>query len=195
MIAPLRVSCLLSRVAVWGQRLFLTCLPPWYDTIALPWRDLPRHGYGLASSLPTLQRFPNFNCSIVHNTHVVLAWTGPCFLETFAKNIVWSSPKFSAPRPFCSIHGIPSFKNQCFISGFWRWSQFGCLCRGLKGHGFMSVLNLLDKSFEFCVSADFSLHSLVDFIYVLAWESPVFAVEESKQSEACYSCVCCDFFL
>ena len=65
----------------------------------------------------------------------------------------------------------------------------------LKYHGFLSVLNLLDKSFEFCVSADLVLHSLVNFIYVLACESSVFAVEVSKQSEACYSCVCRVFFL
>ena len=65
----------------------------------------------------------------------------------------------------------------------------------LKGHGFPSVLNLLDKSFEFCVSADLALHLLVNFIYVLACESPVFAAEVSKQSESCYSCVCRVFFL
>ena len=47
----------------------------------------------------------------------------------------------------------------------------------LKGHGFLYVLNLLGKSFELCVSADLALHSLVDFVYVLACESPVFAVE------------------
>ena len=49
----------------------------------------------------------------------------------------------------------------------------------LKGHGFLSVLNLLDKSFEFCVFADLALHALVDFVYVLACESPVFSVEVS----------------
>ena len=70
------------------------------------------------------------------------------------------------------------------------------VCVGvLKGHSFLSVLNYLDKSFEFCVSTDLALHSLVDFIYVLACESPVFAVEVSKQSEACYSCVYRAFLL
>ena len=60
------------------------------------------------------------------------------------------------------------------------------VCVGvLKGHGFLSVLNLLDKIFEFCVSADLALHSLVNFIHVLACESPFFAVEVSKQSDAC----------
>ena len=32
-------------------------------------------------------------------------------------------------------------------------------------------------------------------VYVLAGESPIFAVEVSKQSKACYSCICCVFFL
>ena len=54
------------------------------------------------------------------------------------------------------------------------------VCVGvLKGHGFLSVFKLLDKSFELCVSADLDLHSLVNFVYVLACESPVFAVEVS----------------
>ena len=54
------------------------------------------------------------------------------------------------------------------------------VCKGvLKGNGFLSVLNLLDKSFEFCVSANLDLHSLVNIVYVLAGESPVFAVEVS----------------
>ena len=66
----------------------LTCLRPWCGTIALPWLDLLRHGYGLASFLPTWQRLPNFECLAVHNLRVVLAWTGPCFLETPAKNVV-----------------------------------------------------------------------------------------------------------
>ena len=51
--------------------------------------------------------------------------------------------------------------------------------RVLKGHGFLSVLNLLYKSFELCVSADLALHSLVNFVYILACESPLFAVEVS----------------
>ena len=54
------------------------------------------------------------------------------------------------------------------------------VCVGvLKGHGFLSVLNLLDKSFELCVSANLALHSLVDFVSILACESTVFAVEAS----------------
>ena len=77
-----RVSCLLARVEVCGQQLFLTFLRPWCDPIALPRRDFPRHGYGLASFLPTCQHLPNFECFNVHSPHVVLAWTGPCFLET-----------------------------------------------------------------------------------------------------------------
>ena len=50
----------------------------------------------------------------------------------------------------------------------------------LKGHGFLSILDLLHKGFKFCLSADLALHLLVDFIYVLDCESPVFAVEASK---------------
>ena len=49
----------------------------------------------------------------------------------------------------------------------------------LKGHGFLSVLYLLDKSFEFCVSTNLVLHSLVNIVYVLACEAPIFAVEVS----------------
>ena len=54
------------------------------------------------------------------------------------------------------------------------------VCIGvLKGHGFLSVLNLLDKSFKLCVSDNLALYSLVNIVYVLADESPVFAVEAS----------------
>ena len=55
----------------------------------------------------------------------------------------------------------------------------------LKGHGFLSVLGFLHKGFELCFSNDWALHSLVDFINVLACESPVFAVEVSNKSKAC----------
>ena len=65
----------------------------------------------------------------------------------------------------------------------------------LKGHGFLSVLYLLHEGFKLCFSADLALHLLVNFIYVLACESPVFDVEVSKQSKAYYSCVCRVFFL
>ena len=60
-------ACLSCRVR---SAIFFTCLPPWCDPIALLWRDLPRHGYGIASSLPTGQRLPNFVCLTVHNLHV-----------------------------------------------------------------------------------------------------------------------------
>ena len=49
----------------------------------------------------------------------------------------------------------------------------------LKGYGFLSVLNMLEKSFEFCVSANLALHSLVNIVDVLAGEYPVFAVKVS----------------
>ena len=68
------------------------------------------------------------------------------------------------------------------------------VCVGvLKGHGFLSVLDLLHEGFKFCFSADLDLHSLVGFVYVLAGESPLFRVEVSKQSKAWYSCVCLFF--
>ena len=70
------------------------------------------------------------------------------------------------------------------------------VCVGvLKGHGFLSVLDLLHEGLELCFSADLALHSLVDFIYVLACESLVLTVEVSKKSKACYSCICRVFFL
>ena len=54
------------------------------------------------------------------------------------------------------------------------------VCIGvLKGYGFLSVLNLLDKSFELYVSAILDLHLLVNIVYVLAGESPIFAVKVS----------------
>ena len=42
-----------------------------------------------------------------------------------------------------------------------------------------AAAGVLEKNFELCVSADLALHSLVDFVYVLACESPVFAAEVS----------------
>ena len=81
--------------------------------------------------------------------------------------------------PFTAVH---------FVKTSAPYQVFGDVhnldvCVGvLKGHGFLSVLNLLDKSFEFCVSANLALHLLVNIVYVLAGESPVFAVKVSYQS-------------
>ena len=94
--------------------------------------------------------------------------------------------------PFAAVHRV---KTSAFYQVFGDGHNLDVCVGVLKGHSFLSVLNLLNKIFEFCVSADLDLHSLVDFIYVLDCESPVFAVEVSKQSEACYSCVCRVFFI
>ena len=85
-LAPVLASFEVSVAA--SASFVLACLPPCRDQIGLLWQDLPRHGYGLASSLPTWQRLLNLEVLTVHNPHVVLAWTGPCFLETPAKNVV-----------------------------------------------------------------------------------------------------------
>ena len=94
--------------------------------------------------------------------------------------------------PFTAVHRV---KTGAFYQVFGNGHNLDVCVGVLKGHGFLSVLNLLDKSFKFCVSADLALHSLVDFVDFLACESPIFTVEVSYQSEACYSCVCCVFFL
>ena len=86
-------------------------------------------------------------------------------------------------------------KTSAFYQVFGNGQNLDVSVGVLKGHGFLSVLNLLHESFKLCVSADLALHSLVDFIDVFACESPVFAVKLSKQSEACYSFVCRVFFL
>ena len=117
------------------------------------------------------------------------------FSRNARKNFNLKFTQVFAHYPFCSIHVSPFCKNRCFLSSFWQWSQFGCLEGVLKGHSVLSVLNLLHEGFKLCFSADWALHSFVDFIYVLACESPVFTVEVSKQSKACYSCICHVFFL
>ena len=78
--------------------------------------------------------------------------------------------------PFTEVHRV---KTGAFYLVFGDSHNLDYCIGGLKGYGFLSVLNLLDKSFEFCVSANLALHSLVNIVYVLAGESPVFAVEVS----------------
>ena len=94
--------------------------------------------------------------------------------------------------PFTAVHRV---KTSALYQVFGDGHNLDVSVGVLKGHGFLSVLNLLHDGFEFFVSSDWAFHSLVNFIYVLAGESPVFAVEVSKQSKACYSCICCVFFL
>ena len=94
--------------------------------------------------------------------------------------------------PFTAVHRV---KTGAFYQVLGDDHNLDVCVRVLKGHGFLSFLNLLDKRSKLCVSADLALHSLVNIIYFLACESPVFAAEVSKQSESCYSCVCRVFFL
>ena len=78
--------------------------------------------------------------------------------------------------PFMSVHCV---KTGAFYQVFGDGQNLD-VCKGvLKGHGFLSLLIFLDKSFKFCVSANLALHSLVNLVYVLVGESPVFAVEVS----------------
>ena len=78
--------------------------------------------------------------------------------------------------PFTAVHRV---KTGALYQVFGDGHNLDVCVVVLKVHGFLSVLNLLDKSFEFCVSADLALHSLFDSVYVFACESPVFAVEVS----------------
>ena len=94
--------------------------------------------------------------------------------------------------PFTAVHCI---KTGAFYQVFGDGYNLGVSVGVLKGHGFLSVLDFLHEGFEFCFSADWDLHSLVDIINVLACESPVFSMEVSKQSKTCYSCIRRVFFL
>ena len=86
-------------------------------------------------------------------------------------------------------------KTGAFYQVFGNGHNVGVSVGVLKGHDFLYVLDLLQEGFELFFSADWALHSLVDFINVLACESPVFAMEVSKQSKTCYSCIRCVFFI
>ena len=75
--------------------------------------------------------------------------------------------------PFSAVHRV---KTSAFYQVFGDDHNLDVYVWVLKGHGFLSVLDLLHEIFELCFSADLALHSLVDFIYVLACESHLFAV-------------------
>ena len=79
--------------------------------------------------------------------------------------------------PFTAVHRV---KTSAFYQVFGYGHNLDVCVGVFKGHGFLSVLDLLHEGFEFCLSADLALHSLVDFIYVLDCESPVFAVKVRK---------------
>ena len=78
--------------------------------------------------------------------------------------------------PFTAFHRV---KTGVFYQVFGNGHNLDFCIGVLKGYGFLSVLNMLYKSFEFCVSANLALHSLVNIVYVLAGESPIFAVKVS----------------
>ena len=78
--------------------------------------------------------------------------------------------------PFTAVHRV---KTGALYQVFGNGHNLDVCVGFLKGHGFLSVLNLLDKSFELCVSANLDLHSLVNIVCVLAGESLIFTVEVS----------------
>ena len=78
--------------------------------------------------------------------------------------------------PFTAVNRV---KTGAFYSVFGNGRNLNVCIGFLKDYGFLFVLNLLDKSFEFCVSANLDLYLLVNIIYVLDGESPVFAVKMS----------------
>ena len=78
--------------------------------------------------------------------------------------------------PFTAVHRV---KTGALYQDFGDGHNLDVYIEVLKGYGFLSVLNLLEKSFKFCVSANLALHSLVNIVDVLAGESPVFAVKVS----------------
>ena len=78
--------------------------------------------------------------------------------------------------PFTAVYRV---KTDAFYQVFGNGHNLDVCIGVLKGYGFLSVLNLLDKGFKLCVSANLALHSLVNIIYVLADESPIFAVKVS----------------
>ena len=67
--------------------------------------------------------------------------------------------------PFAAVHRV---KTGAFCQVIGDGYNLGVSVGVLKGHGFLSVLDLLHRGFEFCFSADWALHSLVDLINVLA---------------------------
>ena len=88
--------------------------------------------------------------------------------------------------PFTAVHCV---KTGALYQDFCDGHNLGVSVGVLKRHGFLSILDLLHEGFEFCFSADWSLHLLVNFINVLACESSVLGVEMSEQSKTRYSCI------
>ena len=78
--------------------------------------------------------------------------------------------------PLTAVHCV---KTGAFYQVFGDSHNLDVCIGVLKGYGFLSVLNLLYKTFELCVSANLALHLLVNIVYVLASESPVFSEKVS----------------
>ena len=119
----------------------------------------------------------------------------PVFLKRPRKMYFEVNPSFLRhirSVPFIAVHCV---KTSAFYQVFGDGHNLDVSVGVFKGHDFLSVLDLLNEGFELFVSADWDFHSLVNFIYVLTGEFPVFAVEVSKQSKACYSCIYCVFLL
>ena len=81
--------------------------------------------------------------------------------------------------PFTEFHHV---KTGAFYQVFGNGHNLDVCIGVLKDYSFLSVLNLSDKSFELCVSANLDLHLLVNIVYVLAGESSIFTVKVSSQS-------------
>ena len=94
--------------------------------------------------------------------------------------------------PFTAVHYI---KTGAFYQVFGDGYNLGVIVGVLKGHGFLSVLGLLHKGFEFCFSADGVFIRLS--VSSMSWlvSLPYSHLEASKQSKTCYSCIRSMFFL
>ena len=94
--------------------------------------------------------------------------------------------------PFRTFHCV---KTGALYQVFGDGHNLGVSVWVLKRHGFLSILDLLHECFELCFSADWALHSLANFIKVLACDYSVLGMEMSDQSKTRYSCIRRVFFL
>ena len=103
----------------------------------------------------------------------------PVFPECLQKMYLEVHPSFLrlvCSFPLTSVHRV---KTSAFYQVFGDGHNLVVCIGVLKGYGFLSVLNLLDKIFEFFVSTNLALCSLVNIVYILAGESSLFAVKVS----------------
>ena len=125
----------------------------------------------------------------------MLVWTGPGFHKKHAKMYFEVHPSLLCIIYYVSFMTVHCVKTGALYQVFCDGHNLGVCVWVLKRHGFLSILDLLHEGFEFCFSADWDLHPLVDVINVLACESSVLAMDISKQSKAGYSCINRVFFL